>query len=631
MNRNLIILTLVSLFWFPIYSQSNETFKSTLERSPVSIKSLESMIILNQGRQKPLHTFAKVKLLEFSSKSMIYVDGKKINALEWLVRVLFTPDEASNDPSFRITNPEVLQSIDLDSLPLQRNYSFNQLKRGLEALANLSSQISQIEPKERTLVEAQIFRLFRSITDYINLSAAFQFALPNSVFVIHDTSNARILGVPVGRANSYFDLFIKGNSLNQEFNKIPIDQKIKWSDANTEIFRISRQLFRWSNFYKGVPFKVIPIKEAEKLSWISPWSILETKNIEFFSLISKINNISKAFFDGDQISFDENVKSFNEWVILNSPFVIKSPKLEIFYNKMDFFYRAEILYGLVFLLLLFWLIRPSVWLYRVSLLLFLLGFLLHTCGILSRMIILSRAPVSNLFDTFVFVGWICVLLGLLVELFQRKKIGWLLASLSGLILLLISGKYAAEGDTLQVLVAVLDSNFWLATHVVTITMGYGGVCFAGVTGHFYVLLVIFKRSKQKQKEVFKMMYGMAAFGLVLSFVGTILGGIWADQSWGRFWGWDPKENGALLIVLWGAIMFHARLTGWIKDFGFAIFTILGISVVVFAWFGVNLLGVGLHSYGFTSGVFNRMILFYILDLLFVIFSLAFYFCLKNKP
>ena len=114
-----------------------------------------------------------------------------------------------------------------------------------------------------------------------------------------------------------------------------------------------------------------------------------------------------------------------------------------------------------------------------------------------------------------------------------------------------------------------------------------------------------------------MIFGITAFGLIFSFIGTVLGGIWADQSWGRFWGWDPKENGALLIVLWCAILFHAKLAHWIDQLGFAIGSILGIIVVMLAWFGINLLGVGLHSYGFTSGIAKALFTYIGFELVFI--------------
>jgi len=95
----------------------------------------------------------------------------------------------------------------------------------------------------------------------------------------------------------------------------------------------------------------------------------------------------------------------------------------------------------------------------------------------------------------------------------------------------------------------------------------------------------------------------------LSFVGTVLGGIWADQSWGRFWGWDPKENGALIIVLWNALILHARWGGVVRQRGVAVLAITGNIVTAWSWFGVNLLGVGLHSYGFLSSTQDWLLLF----------------------
>ena len=95
---------------------------------------------------------------------------------------------------------------------------------------------------------------------------------------------------------------------------------------------------------------------------------------------------------------------------------------------------------------------------------------------------------------------------------------------------------------------------------------------------------------------------LAICALLFTSVGTLLGGIWADQSWGRFWGWDPKENGALLIVLWLIWVLHGRLSGHFKLRGFATALALTNIMVALTWFGVNLLGVGLHSYGFISGI-----------------------------
>jgi len=167
--------------------------------------------------------------------------------------------------------------------------------------------------------------------------------------------------------------------------------------------------------------------------------------------------------------------------------------------------------------------------------------------------------------------------------------------------------------------AVLDTNFWLATHVVIVTLGYAATFLAGLLGIFYVLKGVMGSSmtKDESKDIGRMIYGIVCFAILFSFVGTILGGIWADQSWGRFWGWDPKENGAVLIVLWCAIILHARWGGFIRQRGLMIMALFGNIVTSFSWFGVNMLGVGLHSYGFMAGAVLWLILFVASQLVFM--------------
>jgi ABC-type transport system involved in cytochrome c biogenesis permease subunit len=162
-----------------------------------------------------------------------------------------------------------------------------------------------------------------------------------------------------------------------------------------------------------------------------------------------------------------------------------------------------------------------------------------------------------------------------------------------------------DGDTMEMMRAVLDSNFWLATHVVTITIGYSGTFLAGALAIGYTIRkhVAPRIDPTTSKAIVGMTYGVICFALLFSFVGTVLGGIWADQSWGRFWGWDPKENGALLIVLWNAIILHARWGGFVREKGIMAMAIFGNVITSLSWFGVNMLGVGLHSYGFMDKAF----------------------------
>jgi len=216
------------------------------------------------------------------------------------------------------------------------------------------------------------------------------------------------------------------------------------------------------------------------------------------------------------------------------------------------------------------------------------------------------------------VAWVGVLLGLVLDAVQRNGLGLTVGGVTGLACLMISARFASEGDPMGKVVAVLDSNFWLATHVVCITIGYAGCVVAGIIGHVYLLQAIGRPADREQRDaIFRALFGVLGFGLTFSFFGTMLGGVWADQSWGRFWGWDPKENGALLIVIWCAVLFHARLGRIIGDLGMAAGSVLGVIIVVFAWLGVNLLGVGLHSYGFTSGLARALFTYTAIELLFL--------------
>jgi ABC-type transport system involved in cytochrome c biogenesis permease subunit len=166
------------------------------------------------------------------------------------------------------------------------------------------------------------------------------------------------------------------------------------------------------------------------------------------------------------------------------------------------------------------------------------------------------------------------------------------------------------------LVAVLNSNFWLATHVTTITTGYGATVICSLIGHLYLIKAVFKPNDKAQlKTIYNNMLAMTFIALFFTMFGTILGGIWGDQSWGRFWGWDPKENGALLIVMWLLMMIHLKISGLAKGEGYALGLVLANITVALAWFGVNLLSVGLHSYGFTEGVALNLFVFILAEVL----------------
>jgi ABC-type transport system involved in cytochrome c biogenesis permease subunit len=177
--------------------------------------------------------------------------------------------------------------------------------------------------------------------------------------------------------------------------------------------------------------------------------------------------------------------------------------------------------------------------------------------------------VTNLYSSAVFIGWGCVLLGLVFEPIFRLGIGNVLSTIAGFATLFISFKLSADGDTFTVLQAVLDTQLWLATHVTCVTMGYATTFLAGTLGVLYIGagLLTSALKPDLDRALGRMMYGTLCFAIFFSFFGTVLGGLWADDSWGRFWGWDPKENGALMIVLWNALVLHARWDGMVKNRG----------------------------------------------------------------
>lgn len=219
---------------------------------------------------------------------------------------------------------------------------------------------------------------------------------------------------------------------------------------------------------------------------------------------------------------------------------------------------------------------------------------------------MERPPIGNLYDTIIFIAAAVVFLGAITELMTRRRFALGLLPIGGAILILMARLFEVGDarDHMDPLVAVLRSNFWLATHVITITLGYAGGLVTALLGIVYVLLRGLRLDGGDQglrRSLTRAVYGMICLTLFLSLVGTVLGGIWANDSWGRFWGWDPKENGALMIVLLYLAVLHARMGGYLREWGIHLAAIFGAAVVTFSWWHVNLLGTGLHSYGFAEG------------------------------
>jgi ABC-type transport system involved in cytochrome c biogenesis permease subunit len=225
----------------------------------------------------------------------------------------------------------------------------------------------------------------------------------------------------------------------------------------------------------------------------------------------------------------------------------------------------------------------------------------------------GRPPVTNLYSSAIFIGWGCVLVCLILEAIFWRGIAMVVAGALGALTMMIAHFLSEGGDTMEMLQAVLDTNFWLATHVTIVTFGYVATLVAGAIAAIYLGLGIAtqKVDAKLNKEFGQMIYGVVCFATLLSFFGTVLGGIWADYSWGRFWGWDAKENGAVMVVIWNTLILHARWAGLVKLRGVATLAIGGCVITVWSWFGTNQLGAGLHSYGFSTELAERCMIAWI--------------------
>ncbi|MGQ0528106.1 MAG: cytochrome c biogenesis protein [Alphaproteobacteria bacterium] len=284
---------------------------------------------------------------------------------------------------------------------------------------------------------------------------------------------------------------------------------------------------------------------------------------------------------------------------------------ELFYNILKPWLVAQALYVVALALMMVSFFKKQIWPEFLPPLIIAGAVFVQIVAICLRVFILARPPVGSLYESILFVSFVAPLAALVGWYFFRDRVLLVGGAIVALFLLCIAPAFAPASDSMEVLVAVLNTNFWLATHVICITLGYALCVFTACLAH----VALFRRGagvgNLQPRMVFEKRINLfLAASLFFTCFGTVLGGLWADQSWGRFWGWDPKENGALLIVLWIVWILHGRGSGHMGP-GFYLTAVCGLNLVVaFSWIGVNLLGIGLHSYGFTGQALQGLLLFY---------------------
>jgi len=593
--------------------------------------------IHENGRIKPLDTFVRNQLLVIYGKRSIKpkalpeeLNSKGLSAIDWFFDIAINPDEGDKYRVFNISNPEVVASLGLYWDP---SHLYNR-KEILSGLKNQIDYITTIQGKpeaELTQFDIHMLKVYSNVIQYQTLSYSLSCLLP--LIQINHKTIAQSLSVNPGDKLSYYQLMRKANQLSPLMERLLNQDKDEWLESDYELQHIMGVLNEIDQDKFARILKIIPPESGnQNEEWQSPWELMESRMIgpNQEKLLITLESFLKSRIDKDTVKSDSVLAEYEN--LLSHPFNglsnLTNVKLETWTNQANLFYKSIAFYILAFLLLVIsWMTKPKL-LRRISFACLLSGLAFHFYGILLRIIIMQRPPVSTLYESILFVSLIGVICASLLEYNRKDGMGIFMGAIVGGVLHFVGLGYANDGDTLGMLVAVLNSNFWLATHVTTITIGYGTSLFAGVLGHVYLLQTIRTPFDKKYlKTVNANVYGATLFALFFTLFGTILGGIWADQSWGRFWGWDPKENGALLIVMWQIMMLHLRITGFVKPMGFALGMILNNIVVILAWFGVNLLGVGLHSYGFATGIAINISLFIAFEL---ITGFGTYYWAKNR-
>ena len=565
-------------------------------KSDFDLDAFGKIPVVANGRTKPLDSVARNTLLLLQGRQRVTTpEGAKLTPNEWLLDVFFRPELADTYRHFEVVHPGVLDVLGLtpEDGDGKKRFAYTQLVGKLEEIDRQAELAAGVEAPVRTSYQRAVLNLRSHVILYQQLKHS---------AVVPDGSDFLA------------DLLRLNDNVGPAIEAVRARASGKETDADLAAFTMSLGSKFMRMEQVGILLMIPPPAGAPA---DAPW--IKTGQSLLATFENGSVNVHALTFAGLQQTWkSRQAEQFNTLLSKHRaesenvyPAVLKKTDAEARFNQAEPFYTSMTLYVVAFLLAAFsWLKWPEP-LQRSAYYLILLAFVATTAGILTRMWLEGRPPVTNLYSSALFVGWGCVGLCLILEKIYKNGIGSVAAGLTGFCTLLIAHHLSLSGDTLEMMRAVLDSNFWLATHVIIITIGYSATYLAGFLAIIYVFRGVFTRSLDKATAdtLNRMVYGIICFATLFSLVGTILGGIWADQSWGRFWGWDPKENGALIIVIWNAIILHARWGGLARTRGIMALAIFGNIVTSWSWFGTNMLGVGLHSYGFMDAAFVALTVF----------------------
>ncbi len=544
--------------------------------------------VLHEGRVKPLMNIAKIAYSMINGKNYI----ENFTEIELLAELLFNKEKAYSKKIFFLKYHDFLKNTNLKR-DIQNRYSFNDLLPYIIENLNLIQLVEQKSFYKRSVEENCFLNIYYKLLLFERLSSVID------IFLLNFTLDG---------INSFSE---------KEFSKYDVFNKTEF---------LFKQIQNNNFFFKSLInkkvyfFYLIPISDVE---WLNLSDIL-SKNLEIdYKIFNLINDMSFLYSSGKYDEWNLACGKFKKMSYKKISISLKkSLILELFYNKVAPLNISFALYVFSFFIGVFiwFFFSKNHYLFKINVYVFLFGFIFHFLGLILRILITNKPPITSLYESILFVNLIFTFTILYLFFLQKFHLILFAGSLCSMLLQYVVYEYDLSGDNIKILVSILDTNFWLIVHVITISIGYGLCLIFGVLGHIYLFSYwMYSKNKLFLSFLSKKMFIICLLALFFSFFGTILGGIWADQSWGRFWGWDPKENGAMLIVLWLIFILHLRFT---KLFSYVLFSIGAIvcnMLVFLVWFGVNLLNVGLHSYGFIQDMGKFLFLFCFLEFLYVLF------------
>lgn len=571
-----IIALFILLFSLPAFALDMQDFKT--------------LPVLHEGRLKPLDSFARAELKTFSGSEKL----KDKAAIEWLAETLFTPATAITQPVFKVENTNLRHSLGLGDKD-NFIYSFEEIAPGLRKTSPAVTALLKRDAKDLTQEQKNLLDIHDKAFAYTDLLRSLSLLLPLNINLpdkYASSASQNLSWLELKKLEQNLDADVKKiiTRKGENFESYSADEK------NITVLSFQLKLMASAASNSNV-FKIIPPQwQDDKGNWHAPWELLQKGegSPETAKLFEQWRALGKAYNANDSTIWQSAAVSILE---TNKSQLFRL-KLEVWQNTIQPAKTTTAFYIISLIGALLFLTFNNKITYRIGLAALSLGLVIQFLNLGIRSYLLARPPVGTLYESLLFVSMIAVALSLIVEKYLRNGSGLLIGALSGVGLGLISFSFAGDGDTMTMLTAVLNTNFWLATHVLCITMGYGWCILTAILAHLYLASEKFRGEAQ----LFTL-HTLTIFALLFTAIGTILGGIWADQSWGRFWGWDPKENGALLIVLWLIWLLHGKLGKQLNSTQFIAGLAFTNVIVALSWIGVNLLGVGMHSYGFADGLY----------------------------